>query len=223
MGMDKTQARQRIRELAQSMLPAGDFTGFFEAVYETANGDTSNIPWADLQPHPISLAWLQQQHRQGQGKRALVVGCGLGDDAEDLAGRGYQVTAFDVSPRAIEWCKQRFPDSPVNYQTADLFNAPANWQQAFDFVLEIYTIQALPVALRDQAIQNIASFVAPTGQLLVVCRGRTSQEDPGTLPWPLTREELSTFTQTGGLHQISFEEPTEEGQRHFRVLYEREG
>ncbi len=220
MNMDKTQARQRVRELAQRMLPAGDFAGFFDAVYTTANGDTNGVPWADLQPHPVALSWLQQQHVQGQGRRALVVGCGLGDDAEELAGRGFAVTAFDISPNAIAWCKQRFPDSSVNYQVADLLDAPGGWQQAFDFVLEIYTIQALPRALRGRAIASIASFVTPAGQLLVVCRGRDPEDDPGTMPWPLTRAELALFEQSG-LREESFEDMRDEDERHFRVVYRR--
>ncbi len=216
----KTRARQRLRELGQSMLPTGDFAAFFDAAYSTANGDASSIPWADLQPHPVSLAWLQQHNVQGQDRRALVVGCGLGDDAEDLAGRGFSVTAFDVSPNAIAWCQRRFPTSSVSYQAANLFNAPAGWQRAFDFVLEIYTIQAIPIASHGQAIAHVASFVAPGGQLLVVCRGRDPQDDPGTMPWPLTGDELATFRQSG-LREVSFEDIRDEDGRHFRVVYER--
>ena len=220
MENDKTQARLRVREIAQRMLPGGDFSGFFDTVYATANGDTRGIPWADLQPHSLALNWLEPRNVEGTGKRALVVGCGLGDDAEELARRGFQVTAFDVSPNAIAWCKERFPASSVNYQAADLFATPAEWRQAFDFVLEIYTVQALPVALRSQAIINIASFVAPGGQLVIVCRGRDSQDDPGTMPWPLTRAELAGFEQAN-LHEITFEDIRDEDGRHFRAVYGR--
>lgn len=220
MDSDKTAARQRVRELAQRMLPGGDIASFFDAVYATAEGDTDGVPWADLQPHPAALAWLQQQNVQGQGRSALVVGCGLGDDAEELARRGFKVTAFDVSPNAIAWCRQRFPESSVHYQPANLFNAPEEWRQAFDFVLEIYTIQAIPRQFREQVIANIAQFVAPGGQLLIVCRGREPEDDPGTMPWPLTRAELALFEQAG-LHEVSFEDVQIEEQRHFRVVYER--
>lgn len=220
MAKDKTRARERLRKIGQRMLPSGDFSGFFDAVYATANGDADTIPWADLQPHPVALAWLEAHKIAGAGKRALVIGCGLGDDAQELARRGFQVTAFDVSPNAIAWCKQRFPDSSVDYQTADLFATPAAWRQAFDFVLEIYTIQALPIARRSEVMANVASFVAPGGQLLVVCRGRDPQEDPGTMPWPLTRAELAEFEQFG-LREISFEDVRDEDGRHFRVVCER--
>lgn len=221
MGFDKTSGRQRVRALAQRMLPTGDFAGFFEAVYSEAQGDVAGIPWADLQPHPIALTWLQEHDLQGQGKRALVVGCGLGDDAEELARRNFQVTAFDVSPKAIAWCQRRFPASSVSYQVADLLKAPAVWHQAFDFVLEIYTIQALSVALRARVIENIAHFVAPAGQLLVVCRGRDPQDEPGTMPWPLTRDELAQF-QLYGLREDSFEDRRNEDGRHFCVAYKSE-
>ena len=213
-------SRQRVRELAQRMLPDGDIAGFFDAVYTGANGDTDGVPWADLQPHPVALNWLQQHDVQGQGKRALVVGCGLGDDAEELAQRGFNVTAFDISPNAIAWCQQRFPASSVHYQAADLFNAPDEWQQAFDFVLEIYTIQALSVTLRTRAIESIARFVAPSGQLLIVCRGRENEEGLGTMPWPLSRADLARFEQAG-LREASFEDVRDEDGRHFRVVYER--
>jgi SAM-dependent methyltransferase len=220
MNSDKTAARQRVRELAQRMLPDGDVASFFDAVYATAERDANGVPWADLQPHPVALAWLQQQNVRGQGRSALVVGCGLGDDAEELAGRGFKVTAFDVSPNAIAWCQQRFPASSVHYQPANLFEAPEAWRQAFDFVLEIYTIQAIPRQFREQVITSIAQFVAPGGQLLIVCRGREPEDDPGTMPWPLTRAELALFEQAG-LHEVSFEDVQLEDQRHFRVVYER--
>lgn len=220
MSADKTAARQRLRELAQQMLPHGDFSGFFDAVYATAEGDASRVPWADLQPHPVAQAWLEQQKVQGESRSALVVGCGLGDDAEELAGRGFQVTAFDVSPNAIAWCRQRFPASSVDYLVADLLDAPASWRQTFDFVLEVYTLQALPRRLRTSAIASVAQFVAPGGQLLVVCRSRDSQEDPGSMPWPLTRDELAHFGQVG-LHEVLLEDVRDEDGRHFRALYER--
>jgi 2-polyprenyl-3-methyl-5-hydroxy-6-metoxy-1,4-benzoquinol methylase len=220
MARDKTQARLRVREIGQRMLPSGDFSGFFDTVYATANGNAQSIPWADLQPHPLALSWLEAHNIEGTGKRALVVGCGLGDDAEELARRGFQVTAFDVSPNAIAWCKERFPTSSVEYQGADLFATPEQWRQAFDFVLEIYTVQALPIARRSQAIASIASFVAPAGQLLIVCRARDPQDDPGTMPWPLTRAELAEFEQAG-LRETTLEDVRDEDGRHFRAVYER--
>jgi SAM-dependent methyltransferase len=213
-------ARERMREIAERKLPQGDLAGFFDEVYATAKDDASSIPWADMQPHPLALEWFERERIDGSGKSALVIGCGLGDDAEELARRGFRVTAFDFSPRAIAWCQQRFPGSAVNYQVNDLFAAPAGWRQAFDFVLEIYTVQATPLAFHARASASIASFVAPGGRLLVVCRAREAYEEAGPVRWPLTRAELQAFTDAG-LKELSFEDVAARDGRHFRVVYGR--
>jgi hypothetical protein len=50
---------------------------------------TEAIPWADLEPNPHLLSWLEANPTDGRGRRALKVGCGLGDDAEALAELGF--------------------------------------------------------------------------------------------------------------------------------------
>ena len=98
-----------------------------------------------------------------------MIGTALGDDAELLAARGYAVTAFDVSPTAIEGARRRFRDSSVDYRVADLLDAcRQEWVGAFDLVAECITVQALPLTLRSRAIGAIASTVAPGGTLIVV-------------------------------------------------------
>ena len=82
--------------------------------------------------------------RHADGGEALVIGCGLGDDAEELARRGYAVTAFDISPTAIARCRERFPQSPVHYRVADVPRLPGEWQGRFGLAVEINTIQSLP-------------------------------------------------------------------------------
>src|SRR6476620_11834744 len=99
--------------------PQGD-QQWFERVYANANQQTTSIPWADLRPNLFMLEWLETVEPDTHNKSAVVVGCGLGDDAEELAQRGYNVTAFDVSATAVDWCRQRFPKSHVDYTVADL-------------------------------------------------------------------------------------------------------
>ena len=129
---------------------------------------------------------------------ALVVGCGLGDDAEILQQTGFNVTAFDVSTTAINWCKKRFPNSEVNYLTADLFNLPSAWQNQFNLVWECRTIQALPLDVREKVIQAISSMVKPLGTLLVVTHSRDNEvTSPIGPPWPLNDLELNLFSKYG--------------------------
>jgi SAM-dependent methyltransferase len=197
--------RSLARRLARESLDRGDATGWFDTLYAAADGDETRVPWADMHASPNLLTWLDRRMADRAGQRALVVGCGLGDDAEELARRGYRVTAFDISPRAIDWCRRRFATSPVDYRVADLLQLPDAWRGAFDFVLEIYTLQVLPPELREAAVANIAASVAAGGTLLVVARARGASDDLGTMPWPLTRRELDGFC-ASGLETATFEE-----------------
>ncbi|BAU15509.1 thiopurine S-methyltransferase [Leptolyngbya sp. NIES-3755] len=212
-----TDAYTRTVQLSTEFIENGDPLGWFEALYATANGDPNAVPWARLTPNALLLDWLERDLIQG--KTVLVIGCGLGDDAEELANRGLNVTGFDISESAIAWCNQRFPNSPVTYQVADLFTLPEAWKGAFDFVLESYTIQAMPPELRAKAIPKIAELVAPSGQLLVICRGREPEQDLTAVPFPLTKAELAGFQQAG-LSEVEFEDMAEPGTvRRFRVLF----
>ncbi|HEV8309556.1 MAG TPA: methyltransferase domain-containing protein [Methylomirabilota bacterium] len=220
----REQARRRARAVAEEFRSRGDATGWFERVYATAHGDAGAVPWAALRPDRNLLEWVSRERLIGTGQKALVVGCGAGDDAEELARLGFEVVAFDIAPTAIDWCRRRFPGSPVRYAVADVLAPPGTWPGAFDFVLEAFTIQVLTGELRGRAIQSIARFVRPGGMLLVLARGREPDEDPGSLPWPLTRDELSLF-ERAGLRAVRFEDYLDRSGdspvRRFRVTYQR--
>ncbi len=194
---------------------------WFEAVYRLAEGDPASVPWADLQPRPLLQDWLAS--RSLIGLRALEVGCGLGDNAEALARAGARVTAFDLVERAVQWARQRFPQSEVDYRVADLFNAPPEWRGAFDLVHELYTLQALPETLLSDAARALASFVAPGGTLLVISRARDNGEELGGPPWPLTRAMVESFA-VDGLRLVSLEDIPANGDfpRHWRAEFRRD-
>jgi SAM-dependent methyltransferase len=168
----------------------------FEEIYARAGDDLTAVPWASLAPMPALAAWLD--HQPGpDGQRALIVACGLGDDAEEVSRHGYRVTAFDLVPAAIAHCRERFPDSAVDYQVADVFRLPSEWYQAFGLVVEIRTLQSIPLAERAEAAANIASTVAPGGRVFVHGLLRDDDEPPGTRPWPLSPRDLTAFTGAG--------------------------
>ena len=175
---------------------------WFEPLYAKAAGNSAQIPWALMQATPCLQQWLQtttsEQTTTNKERSAVVIGCGLGDDAEALAQAGFVVTAFDISSTAIKWARERFPKSTVNYEVADLFRLPSHWYRTFDLVFEFRTIQALPLAVRKQAIEQIASLVAAQGTLLVATYLRPDNEtDPDGPPWPLTVAELTYFEAQG--------------------------
>ncbi|MBA5776714.1 class I SAM-dependent methyltransferase [Stappia sp. F7233] len=189
-------ARARLDLLFGSKGGDGDArASWFEAVYEQAAGDPAAVPWADLKPKAALCDWLTTH--PGNGKRAVDIACGLGDNAEAIAASGYVTTAFDLSKGAIEWARRRFPESKVDYRQADLFDLPTEWHRSFDLVHECYTVQALHGQLRNQAFAAIAELVTPGGTLLVITRVREEGEEVNGPPWPLEPSELSRFEAAG--------------------------
>lgn len=210
----------RVQELARKSHSRNDPTGWFEELYSSAEGDESVIPWANLTVNPNLASWIENNNLQGKGKTALVVGCGLGDDAEALSKLGFKVTGFDISSTAIAWCQKRFADSQVNYVVDDLLNPDVISDRKYDFILESYTLQALPATVRPQGIESISKLLAPQGRLLIICRGRDLEQEITNVPFPLTKEELSYFQQLG-LEQIKFEDYLDKSKpiRRFRIEY----
>jgi SAM-dependent methyltransferase len=196
----------RARQLAAASISGGgDETGWFEKLYAEGEAGASVVPWVVGEPNESLVEWAAGLDGTGQpdgagqldgtGKRALVVGCGTGDDAEFLAGLGFAVTAFDIAPTAVAAARRLHPDSAVRYLVADLVDLPADWSGAFDLVVEIYTVQPLYGEVRARALRALPGPVAPGGTLLVISWATEDEDperDPAMMPWPLTRAELGT-------------------------------
>ncbi|MCL2926116.1 MAG: class I SAM-dependent methyltransferase [Trichodesmium sp. MAG_R04] len=188
--------QQKVKKLATESQKANP-TAWFDVLYSEAQGDAGQIPWARLTTHPYLQEWLYISQQKGEGNTALVIGCGLGDDAEALAKLGFQVTAFDISTTAIAWCHKRFPNSSVNYLVADLLTLDTEWHRKFDLVLESRTVQALPVEMRSQVVNCITPLVANRGILLVITRIRDNDSIADGPPWALSDKELAEFIKLG--------------------------
>jgi SAM-dependent methyltransferase len=179
--------------MAAESIAAGDPTGWFERVYAAAAAGQTTVPWDRGGPSRYLTQWAASGAQHGAGRRAAVVGCGLGDDAEFIAGLGFQTTAFDISSTAIATARRRFPGSAVRYQTADLLNPPTAWHQAFDLVVESMTLQALPDPPRGGAIARLGGLVAPGGTLIAIARAREAEQAVSGPPWALTRAEIAAI------------------------------
>ena len=106
---------------------------------------------------------------------ALDAGCGTGADAIWLAGRGWQVTAADISGHALAQAAERAAKATgaerVSWLEADL----TTWEPAgrFDLVTTSYAHPAMP---QLAFYRRISGWVAPGGTLLIVGH----RHDPAT-------------------------------------------
>lgn len=170
---------------------------FFESMYENADhDDLSAIPWATLAPN-VYLEKHLSLHDLVLSKKALVIGCGLGDDALILEKHGYEVEGIDISPSAIALAKKRHPDSKVDFHVGDIYNMPESSVGKYDFVYEGLTIQSLPPADREKLVGIIVSLVAHEGELLVYANTQDDADNYGGPPWPLYEDEFMLFEKEG--------------------------
>jgi SAM-dependent methyltransferase len=213
--------RTRARTLAREAIERGEPLAWFERLYRETAAGAATVPWADLVPNPHLVEWLDA-HPLEPG-RALDVGTGLGDNAEELARRGWDVVAFDIAGTAIDGARKRFPTSRVRYAVANLLQPPPEWRNAFALVAETYTLQVLPPKERAVAAGVLAELVAPGGTLVVIARGREAHEPEGAMPWPLTRAELDAIRRDGlGLTALEdFVDGEEPPVRRFRATFRR--
>lgn len=210
--------------LAAAALAANDPTGWFDKLYVASGQGEAVVPWDRGEAHPALVEWVEKARPDGTGKRALVVGAGPGWDAELVGSLGFDTTAFDISPAAIEAVRAAHPDSPVHYQVANLLNPPAEWRQSFDFIVEIFTVQSLPEHLQPAATAQVSAQLAPGGTLLVIAAVREEpvQSVDGP-PWPLSRASVEAFA-TDGVRLVELERlpsPTAPGTYRWRALFTR--
>lgn len=178
----------------------------FESVYTNAEDDSDRVPWTVGHANPQLVAWLNRDAccAVRPGARAVVVGCGLGDDVVELFRRGYDVVGFDVSPTAVKWASRRHPSVADRLVHADLLDPPGRFLSRFDLVIEINTLAALEPSLQGQAARGVARLLSPRGVALVMCRAKVPEEAADPLsyadgpPFALDASEMrGLFTECG--------------------------
>jgi SAM-dependent methyltransferase/GNAT superfamily N-acetyltransferase len=217
----KSRDRAIARKLAYDFNSTGRPLDWFESLYQSGEKDISLIPWADYKPNPNLVEWIELNKSIIKSGSCLVVGCGLGDDAEYLAETGLEVDSFDISATAISLCKKRDSNSRVNYFVDDITKLEN--KKKYDFIFEAYTLQVLPFDLRQKALLNFANLLNKEGLLLIICRARDIDENIGNMPWPLTKEEFEILKTD--FECLSFEDYQENSEippvRRFRILYKK--
>ena len=92
--------------------------------------------WELDQADPTLVGTLDDRGIRGPG-RALDVGCGTGDNAIELARRGFQVTALDIADRPLMLAREKATAAgvDVNFRVADATRLGAT-DGAFDLIVD---------------------------------------------------------------------------------------
>ncbi|MAU85376.1 MAG: SAM-dependent methyltransferase [Euryarchaeota archaeon] len=196
--------RERILKMAREAESKSDPLIWFEELYSSSEGNEEMIPWSNGEPNHLLVEWLSDKPPQG---RALVVGCGLGEDAAYLSELGWKVTAFDISPTAIRWAAQTYGNLDIEWRVEDLLNLPMGWHNKWDLVVEVHILQAIPEEVRVIAAPILPSLLASSGRLVSVGRVDISGEETQGPPWPLSRDFILSIG--GDLEHTSLHLPVE--------------
>ena len=136
-----------------------------------------------------------------QGGRALDLGSGPGTQAMQLAQRGFDVTATDISAAAVQLAREKAEAQGlvVTWQQDDILSTRLTGP--FDLIFDRGCFHVLPPERRQDYVSTIAGLLRPGGYLFVKC---FSHLQPGTQgPHRFTREQIwALFSSRLHIHSI---------------------
>lgn len=141
-------------------------------------------PWDIGKPQPALVAVADRITGS-----VLDAGCGTGDHALFLAGRGCQVTGIDFVEEAIKRAKKKAAgrNLPVTFLVKDALELK-NWGERFRIVIDSGLFHVFSDQDRQRYVEGLATVLKPGGRVFLMC---FSDEEPGTQgPRRVSKQEL---------------------------------
>jgi SAM-dependent methyltransferase len=137
-----------------------------DAIYSTVPPE--RIPWNTETPPAI----LRELVESGvlEPCRVIEPGCGTGNYARYLAGKGFDVTGVDISPVAIEMAKRAASREglPCAFVVADLCGDLSGIEGPFDFAFDWEVLHHVFPERRKAYCENVRLLLRPGGRYLSV-------------------------------------------------------
>ena len=158
-------------------------------------GDT---PWDTGRPSDELIRVLDEEKLRPC--RAIDLGCGSGTNAIFLASRGFDVTAADISPTAIDRCRMLRATTDVHIRClqADLVDPPDGIGGPYGFFLDracYHVVRRVDVKPYFRTLERITAL----GTLGLVLAGNSKEP---MQPGPPTVSEEELRREWGGLFEI---------------------
>jgi SAM-dependent methyltransferase len=156
---------------------SGQSKGIFTRLYKSAK-QPEDLPWHEADPPTSLVKALGQRAFPG---RALDVGCGAGTYSIYMAERGYQVTAIDFMPQAVEMLQQGIAgrNLSIDVMQADVGQYTAT--EPCDVVLDVGCLHTPGTIALDAYKAQLLDWLAPGGDFILTHFGRRGWWDW----WPI--------------------------------------
>ena len=138
---------------------------------------TNRTPW-DAGRAPVGLLqWIERN--PPRRRHILIPGCGRGHEIFSFSGAGWNTTAIDVSPAAIEKVKRRANRALAKQIYCGDFFTHSFTPSQFDVIYTRAFLNALDPARWAEFVQRVSSLLKPGGLLLgSVVFGERGTEPP---------------------------------------------
>ncbi len=163
-------------------------SSFFDTAYE------GRPPWDLGRPQRAVVELAEGGEILGS---VLDLGCGTGEHALYLAGRGHEVVGIDLAPRAIELARAKAQGRglSVTFLVWDALRAH-ELGRTFETALDVGLFHSLDDQERSSYGRSLRPTLAPGGRAFVLCW--SERNPPGFGPRRVTRIELrTTFGEAG--------------------------
>jgi SAM-dependent methyltransferase len=162
----------------------------FMATYEWAK-TWRDLPWA----HDEATLFLAELCAKRKPGRALDIGCGAGTDSVYLAQRGWEVTALDFIPRALEFTAARAREAGVTVTPVQADITTWQSEQPYDLVLDHGLLHNLDPVRHPAYRQTVLQLLAGEGDLILLhWHPRFPGQVNGKMgPRRVSREDIQAF------------------------------
>jgi len=141
--------------------------GDMDRIYK--NMPLEKIPWNSETP-PDALVDLVESGKVKPCK-TIDLGCGAGNYAVYLAGRGFEVIGIDNSPTAIKIARENANKKGVTgtFLVADVLGDLDEVKETFDFAYDWELLHHIFPEKRKKYVENVRRILNPVGKYFSVC------------------------------------------------------